>query len=299
MCQQRLERLLSNTQHLCPWFSRPVSLLVPLTADSFTPACCDACTGATAHTAFTIDQAIVTHPTPHTQTPNLAACECSTLLPSPPAHSSNQGASPTKPNMPNNDNPNQRRNIASGASIFMGAVGVIAGLAAAEHIQAREQNRESVVEGMGRWLRQTVTDLSGSSGRGQVSGTMPSPLPRALTRGEVNLLPVRRIPDADTAPSFQNGAPTFHAHPAPIPGTETLAARGQPLPAAAPADPDNLKTEKPFCVICRESYAPGDTLLRLPCFHEFHGECIRDYLETAHGPLCPICRHPVIVSSQT
>lgn len=200
--------------------------------------------------------------------------------------------------MPNNENGNQRRNVASGASIFMGAVGIIAGLAAAEHIQAREENRESVVEGMGRWIRQTVTDLSGSSGArgGRGTGSMPSPLPRALTRGEVNLLPVRRIPEnSNEEPVFQDGAPTFRANPTPAGGLETLAAHDHAR--TGPVDPAHLKSEKASCVICRESYAPGDTLLRLPCFHEFHGECIRDYLETAHGPLCPICRYPVLVSS--
>lgn len=181
----------------------------------------------------------------------------------------------------------------------MGAVGIIAGLAAAEHVHAREENRESVVEGMGRWIRQTVTDLSGSTGGrgGRGTGSMPSPLPRALTRGEVNLLPVRRIPENadDNGPNFQDGAPTFQANPSPGGGLETLTATEHVR--TGHVEHTNLKMEKASCVICRESYAPGDTLLRLPCFHEFHGECIRDYLETAHGPLCPICRYPVLVSS--
>ncbi len=50
---------------------------------------------------------------------------------------------------------------------------------------------------------------------------------------------------------------------------------------------------KAFCAICQEAFRDGERLLRLPCFHEMHHECIRDYLCSAERALCPICRHPV------
>lgn len=198
--------------------------------------------------------------------------------------------------MSNNDNGSQRRNVATGASVFMGAVGIIAGLAAAEHAQAREENRESIIDGLGRWFRQTVSDLSGvsTSNRQQSYGLMrstPSPLQRALTRPEVDLLPVRRIADENDQSIVDSASPQ---HPSSDTDVQVQTAH---LHAENPVDHlHHLKSENPSCVICREFYAPGDLLMRLPCFHEFHGECIRDYLETAQGPLCPICRYPVTVS---
>lgn len=203
--------------------------------------------------------------------------------------------------MPKNGNGDRRRKVVSGASIVMGAAGIIAGVAAAEHVHARHENRESVVEGVGRWIRQRVTDASGSTSstnHGSRAGTraMPTPLPRPLTRPEVNALPVRRVPEnvAITENVPVDGAPTFMARPGQV---------NAPQVRALPSDVDpTVNSSKPsgnecsVCVVCREQYIPGDIVLRLPCFHEFHGECIRDYLETAQGPVCPVCRYPVLVS---
>lgn len=169
--------------------------------------------------------------------------------------------------MPNNDNQRQRSAV-SGASIFVGAVGVLVGLAAAEHAQAQEENRESIVEGLGRWVRESIFDTPRSMGNGgRPSTSAMHAAPRRLSRAEVNALPVRRVSDASTT----NESP------------ESVAEAQE-------------RGEKAFCVVCREPYANEDLLLRLPCFHEFHSECIRDYLETSEGPVCPICRHPVSLS---
>lgn len=46
--------------------------------------------------------------------------------------------------------------------------------------------------------------------------------------------------------------------------------------------------EAPSCSICMENYKPGTRIKRLPCNHEFHPECITQWLETNNS--CPICR---------
>ncbi|GLC54051.1 hypothetical protein PLESTB_000818300 [Pleodorina starrii] len=42
------------------------------------------------------------------------------------------------------------------------------------------------------------------------------------------------------------------------------------------------------CTICMEEVAPGDVLKRLPCLHEFHGDCVDTWLKTK--ACCPICQ---------
>lgn len=262
--------------------------------------------------------------------------------------------------MPNNDGSgNQRRNALSGASILVGAVGVAVGVLAAEHAQAQEENRDSVIDNMTRWIRNHVIDLSPSTagerdahspaasshappatatwdaqtGFAQRADAplaypqgmpVPVPLRRALTRAEVNVLPVRRVADAHADPDahattadvvqqlpYDDGEDAVDGI-ADVAGggvaTVTMVTMVEPhghhdghdaLQAGLrqrrkSALPHN--EEKAFCVVCRESYVGGDQLMRLPCFHEFHAECIREYLETTEGPVCPICRHPVTVS---
>jgi hypothetical protein len=46
--------------------------------------------------------------------------------------------------------------------------------------------------------------------------------------------------------------------------------------------------DAPSCSICMENYKPGTRIKRLPCKHEFHPECITQWLETNNS--CPICR---------
>lgn len=42
------------------------------------------------------------------------------------------------------------------------------------------------------------------------------------------------------------------------------------------------------CPICFNAYAANDTLIELPCKHEFHDECITHWLKDANT--CPLCR---------
>eukprot|EP00177_Eucheuma_denticulatum_P000626 GFKZ01001123.1.p1 GENE.GFKZ01001123.1~~GFKZ01001123.1.p1 ORF type:complete len:163 (-),score=9.20 GFKZ01001123.1:1054-1542(-) len=159
--------------------------------------------------------------------------------------------------MSNNDR-NRRTNIhaVSAGSLLGAAVGLVVGLAAVEHAQAQEQNRESVVQGIFRWVREDVLDLP--SPRRQPRGVSRTAR-RILTRADIAALPVRTLSHDDVNPS-----------------------------RAADCSED-----KSFCVICHDSYAESDVLMRLPCFHEYHVDCIREYLESTENPLCPICRHPV------
>lgn len=46
--------------------------------------------------------------------------------------------------------------------------------------------------------------------------------------------------------------------------------------------------EQPSCPICSEDYKPAEEVLRLPCAHVFHGDCVLPWLEAKRT--CPICR---------
>jgi len=48
------------------------------------------------------------------------------------------------------------------------------------------------------------------------------------------------------------------------------------------------------CPICLEEYQLQDRVRTIPCFHEFHADCIDPWL--AHRAVCPICKHPVMGS---
>ena len=46
-----------------------------------------------------------------------------------------------------------------------------------------------------------------------------------------------------------------------------------------------------ICTICMEQIKKGDTVVSLPCFHIFHGNCIYSWLKNNED--CPICRTSV------
>lgn len=159
--------------------------------------------------------------------------------------------------MSNNDR-NRRTTVqtVSAGSLIGAAVGLVVGLAAVEHAQAQEENRESVVQGIFRWVREDVLELT--SPRRQPRGASRTAR-RILTRADIAALPVRILSHDEVTP----------------------------------ARASDCNEDKSFCVICHDSYAEGDSLMRLPCFHEYHVDCIREYLESTENPQCPICRHPV------
>lgn len=165
--------------------------------------------------------------------------------------------------MPNNNRNRPNFQLMSTGSLVGAAVGLVVGLAAVEHAQAQTENRESFVQGVVRWFREDVLELpSGRTHPSRVAATAR----RILTRSDISALPVRTLVDDDIMSSD---------------GGE--AARGS-------------RSDKAFCVICHDPYSAGDSLMRLPCFHEYHVDCIKDYLESTENPLCPVCRHPVVFS---
>ncbi|KAK3226433.1 hypothetical protein Dsin_006295 [Dipteronia sinensis] len=45
------------------------------------------------------------------------------------------------------------------------------------------------------------------------------------------------------------------------------------------------------CSICLNEFRVGLEVIRLPCLHAYHPDCIVKWLETSH--MCPLCRHPM------
>jgi hypothetical protein len=43
------------------------------------------------------------------------------------------------------------------------------------------------------------------------------------------------------------------------------------------------------CTVCKDVFASGQSVVRLPCKHYFHGDCIRPWL--AIRSTCPVCRY--------
>lgn len=67
------------------------------------------------------------------------------------------------------------------------------------------------------------------------------------------------------------------------------------LPSRADSSTQNGagSSEESRCVIDFEPFRVGDSLMRLPCFHVHHVECLLPYLKDQEDPECPICRTPV------
>ena len=48
-----------------------------------------------------------------------------------------------------------------------------------------------------------------------------------------------------------------------------------------------------LCVVCHDAIEPGSDV-HLSCGHQFHGQCIADWLWTKQS--CPMCRNePVVI----
>jgi hypothetical protein len=48
-------------------------------------------------------------------------------------------------------------------------------------------------------------------------------------------------------------------------------------------------SDNPTCVVCMDDFEAVDQVLRLPCHHSFHPDCIRKWL-TECKPCCPMCQ---------
>lgn len=136
------------------------------------------------------------------------------------------------------------------------AVAGLAGVAARDHARARAEGGESVVEGVIRWF--------GRSRR--VCGS--------LSRAQIAALPTRIYRQAD------------------VERVERLQREAR----ASGGDAVGDLAEMQMCPICRDIIVPEDVLLRLLCLHEYHFDCISLLLSMSRQPMCPCCRHPVIIS---
>ncbi|KAJ4840038.1 hypothetical protein Tsubulata_049619 [Turnera subulata] len=77
--------------------------------------------------------------------------------------------------------------------------------------------------------------------------------------------------------------------------TRSESARDRPKPAAATAIkalPKYLLTsigdDAMVCAICMEEITIESAFTMMPCSHEFHGPCIKQWLQESH--MCPLCR---------
>ena len=58
------------------------------------------------------------------------------------------------------------------------------------------------------------------------------------------------------------------------------------VPAASPVTDEDTRV----CVIDLMEIEPGEQVIRLPCLHVFHAECILGYLRSTPRPQCPLDR---------
>jgi len=49
------------------------------------------------------------------------------------------------------------------------------------------------------------------------------------------------------------------------------------------------KTNSVDCSVCKDEFNLESKLVKLPCKHYFHGECVKPWLEQRNS--CPICRY--------
>jgi Ring finger domain len=160
------------------------------------------------------------------------------------------------------------------ATAAVAAVAGLAGMAAADHARAQAEGRESAVQSMFRWFTE---DLLGVEAGGQrAGGAGPSRQRGAggLSRAEIAALPTRTYRQVDVE-------------------------RAERLEREAQAEGGGCTgevREKQMCAICQDVFVPEDRLLRLLCLHEYHFDCISSFLSTSSQPVCPCCRHPVVIS---
>jgi len=56
-------------------------------------------------------------------------------------------------------------------------------------------------------------------------------------------------------------------------------------------EPDNEEDEEEMCSVCITEYEQGDQVMRLPCGHRFHQDCIISWLRIKR--ICPLCRNDI------
>ncbi|CAA7404231.1 unnamed protein product [Spirodela intermedia] len=64
------------------------------------------------------------------------------------------------------------------------------------------------------------------------------------------------------------------------------------LPREVYGCPGGAAAGPPECCICLERFHKGDSLVRLPCGHKFHGDCLSPWLRGCGD--CPYCRFRIV-----
>ncbi|KAG0571427.1 hypothetical protein KC19_VG010700 [Ceratodon purpureus] len=84
-------------------------------------------------------------------------------------------------------------------------------------------------------------------------------------------------------------------------GTESKGLNSQSIAALQQftyvSDSKDNTSDQEQCVVCRLEYEDGDKMLSLPCKHQYHFECIRQWLE--RNKVCPVCSAEVMSESST
>lgn len=47
------------------------------------------------------------------------------------------------------------------------------------------------------------------------------------------------------------------------------------------------------CSICYDEVKEGEEIIHLPCKHNFHGECIKEWLKKEK--VCPLCKQEIVL----
>ncbi len=64
------------------------------------------------------------------------------------------------------------------------------------------------------------------------------------------------------------------------------------LPEVVLTDEMKLPSEIKECIICLTQLEKGTKLIILPCFHVFHSQCIKDWLN--NSIYCPLCKFKIV-----
>mmetsp|Transcript_64379 Transcript_64379/g.73908 ORF Transcript_64379/g.73908 Transcript_64379/m.73908 type:complete len:233 (+) Transcript_64379:124-822(+) len=60
---------------------------------------------------------------------------------------------------------------------------------------------------------------------------------------------------------------------------------------------DEMLADKESCAVCQDEYEKDTTILKLPCNHTFHQDCVKPWLKMHNS--CPTCRAPIDGSENT
>ncbi len=109
----------------------------------------------------------------------------------------------------------------------------------------------------------------------------------------LRLPPLKRFKSSDT----ESGTYSFEIlnSPTSIKGIN-ITPKQESVGSATTAEDDDYQHGK-CCAICIDSFGNGDIVRELPCSHEFHADCVDQWLKTT--PLCPMCKRSMREATET